>query len=81
MVKMQVRYPFPELPKTKVVCTLGPSTSNPAILMEMVKSGMNVARLNMSHGDLETHKSYVDMVRTVSNELSIPIGLMVVLYR
>ena len=77
MVKMQVRYPFPELPKTKVVCTLGPSTSNPAILMEMVKSGMNVARLNMSHGDLETHKSYVDMVRTVSNELSIPIGFMV----
>jgi pyruvate kinase len=43
----------------------------------MVKSGMNVARLNMSHGDLETHKLFADMIRSVSDELSIPIGLMV----
>jgi len=70
-------YPFPKLPKTKIVCTLGPSTNSPQILMEMVKSGMNVARLNMSHGDLETHKLFADMIRSVSDELSIPIGLMV----
>ena len=74
---MKARYPFPKLPKTKIVCTLGPSTDNPEILMEMVKSGMSIARLNMSHGDLETHKKYVDMVRSVSDQLSMPIGLMV----
>ncbi|MBA12817.1 MAG: pyruvate kinase [Chloroflexi bacterium] len=77
MVNMQDRYPFPELPKTKIVCTLGPSTNNPTILTQMIESGMNVARLNMSHGDLVTHKSYVDMVRDISNNLSIPVGLMV----
>lgn len=74
---MKERYPFPELPKTKIVCTLGPSTNNSEILMEMIKSGMSIARLNMSHGDIETHKKSADMVRSVSAQLSMPVGLMV----
>lgn len=42
--------------KTKIVCTLGPSTDDEAVLRELILSGMNVARLNMSHGTHEEHK-------------------------
>ena len=42
--------------KTKIVCTLGPSTDDEAVLRELILSGMNVARLNMSHGTHEEQK-------------------------
>ena len=48
--------------KTKIVCTLGPSTDDEAVLRELILSGMNVARLNMSHGTHEEHKRRADMV-------------------
>ena len=47
--------------KTKIVCTLGPSTDDEAVLRELILSGMNVARLNMSHGTHEEHKRRADM--------------------
>ena len=71
------KYPPDNHPKTKIVCTLGPSTDTEEILLELVKSGMTVARLNMSHGDLETHKDTVRKVRKVSADSGMPIGLMV----
>ena len=71
------KYPPDNHPKTKIVCTLGPSTDTEEILLELVKSGMTVARLNMSHGDLETHKDTVRKVRKVSEDSGLPIGLMV----
>ena len=46
--------------KTKIVCTLGPSTDDEAVLRELILSGMNVARLNMSHGTHEEHKRRAD---------------------
>ena len=49
--------------KTKIVCTLGPSTDDEAVLRELILSGMNVARLNMSHGTHEEHKRRADMVK------------------
>lgn len=63
--------------KTKIICTIGPATDDPAILAEMIRSGMDVARLNFSHGTYEDHKMRMDEVKAVRNELGrfVPIML------
>jgi len=48
--------------KTKIICTLGPSSSKTAVLKKLILSGMNVARLNFSHGTHKTHKQSIDIV-------------------
>lgn len=70
-------YPPPHLPKTKIVCTLGPSSDSEETLRQLVRYGMSIARLNMSHGDIATHRETVARVRKVANDDGIPIGLMV----
>lgn len=60
--------------KTKIICTLGPATDN--VLPEMVKAGMNVARLNFSHGTHEEHKARIDKVKEVRKALGVPVGIM-----
>ncbi len=60
--------------RTKIICTLGPATDN--VLPEMVKAGMNVARLNFSHGTHEEHKARIDAVKAVRKELGVPVGIM-----
>lgn len=62
--------------KTKIVCTLGPATDDERILRSMMREGMNVARLNFSHGDHEEHMGRVLEVRKLRDELSLPIALM-----
>ena len=52
-------------PKTKIVCTLGPSSDSEEVLRELVETGMNVARLNMSHGDRAVHEAVFKRVRTI----------------
>lgn len=54
--------------KTKIVCTLGPSTDDENVLREMIRSGMNVARFNFSHGDHKTHLERLEMLRKVRDE-------------
>ncbi|PKA60068.1 Pyruvate kinase isozyme G, chloroplastic [Apostasia shenzhenica] len=49
--------------KTKIVCTIGPSTSSREMIWKLAEAGMNVARLNMSHGDHKSHKKTIDLVR------------------
>ena len=61
--------------KTKIICTLGPATEGP-VLAELMKAGMNVARLNFSHGSHEEHKSRMDAVKATRKELGLPIGIM-----
>ena len=55
--------------KTKIICTLGPSTDNPDIIREMMKSGMDVARINMSHQNHEKHLARVNMVKEIRANL------------
>ncbi|MGE4517969.1 MAG: pyruvate kinase [Desulfobacteraceae bacterium] len=62
--------------KTKIVCTIGPASSTPEIIKELIKSGMNVARLNFSHGSHEDHKKTFDLIRQISDELDIPVAVL-----
>ena len=62
--------------KTKIVCTLGPATEDDAILRELMLSGMNVARLNFSHGTHETHLNNINRIRRLREELGLPIAIM-----
>lgn len=61
---------------TKIVATIGPSCSTEEVLEEMVKSGMNVARLNFSHGNHETHEAVYNAVRNVEKKLNEPVTIM-----
>lgn len=49
--------------KTKIVCTIGPSTDSREMIWKLAEAGMNVARLNMSHGDHTSHKKVIDLVK------------------
>ena len=62
--------------KTKIVCTIGPASSSPEILEKLMKEGMNVARLNFSHGDHEEHLEKIKTIKKVRRKLDLPIGLM-----
>lgn len=62
--------------KTKIVCTLGPATEDDAILRELMLSGMDVARLNFSHGSHEYHLNNIQRIRRLAGELSKPIAIM-----
>jgi len=62
--------------KTKIVCTLGPATNDEKTIEKLVEAGMNVARMNFSHGNHEEHLHRINLVKKVSKELGIPVGLM-----
>lgn len=62
--------------RTKIVCTLGPASDNEEILKKMMKSGMNVARINFSHGTHEEHKKRVDKFKKIRDEIGLPIPLL-----
>lgn len=49
--------------KTKIVCTIGPSTNTKEMIWKLAEAGMNVARMNMSHGDHASHKKVIDLVK------------------
>jgi pyruvate kinase len=62
--------------RTKIICTLGPATRSKDVLEEMIKSGMNVARINFSHGSYEQHKIAIDLVKEVRKGLDVPVGIL-----
>ncbi|MBQ8302146.1 MAG: pyruvate kinase [Clostridia bacterium] len=62
--------------KTKIICTIGPASENEEILTRMCRSGMNVARLNFSHGTHEEHLKKFELVKRVRENLGLPIAIM-----
>lgn len=64
------------LKRTKVVATIGPASTDPALIRAMCHAGMNVVRLNMSHGDHADHQKRLDLVRAISKELERPVGVL-----
>ena len=62
--------------KTKIICTIGPSSENRETLIRMCQAGMNVARLNFSHGSYAEHQAKIDLIKQVRQELGMPIAIM-----
>ena len=62
--------------KTNIICTLGPASTDEATIEAMLKNGMNVARLNFSHGSHENHKKTIEMFRKVRDKLGLPAAVM-----
>lgn len=63
--------------KTKIICTIGPASKSPAMLESMIKHGMNVARLNFSHGDFAEHEQNIRNIRQAAAKLDRPISIIV----
>lgn len=62
--------------KTKIICTIGPASENEETLTKMCQAGMDVARLNFSHGSHEEHQKKIDLIKKVRKNLSLPIAIM-----
>ena len=65
-----------KLTKTKVLATIGPACSSPEILEKMVLEGMNLCRLNFSHGTYDQHFKVIQTIRQLSVEMHKPIGIL-----
>ena len=65
-----------KLKKTKIVCTVGPACEDKDLLVKMLESGMNVARMNFSHGSHEEHKRRMDVVKAARDIVGKPVGIM-----
>ena len=62
--------------KTKIICTIGPASQDEKVLRKLMLAGMNVARLNLSHGTHEEHKGKIDTIKKLREELGLPIPIM-----
>jgi pyruvate kinase len=62
--------------KAKIVCTLGPSSIDPSVLFSLIQNGMDVARLNFSHGDHEEHKKAIGLIRKASEKCNKPVAIL-----
>ena len=62
--------------KTKIICTIGPASDNEEVLTQMCLAGMNVARLNFSHGTYEEHEHKINLIKKVREKLGMPIPIM-----
>ncbi|MGD8963087.1 MAG: pyruvate kinase [Desulfobacterales bacterium] len=67
--------PFPAH-KTKIVCTIGPASDSPEILERMIRAGMNIARLNFSHGDFESHAETIQKIRAAAKGIERRVAIM-----
>ncbi len=65
------------LRKTKIVATIGPACDSPSILKKMIAAGMNVARLNLSHGSIAEHQARLDWIRETANTMGVQLAIMV----
>ncbi|NLG03915.1 MAG: pyruvate kinase, partial [Clostridia bacterium] len=62
--------------KTKIVCTLGPASRTPEMIEQLIQNGLNVARLNFSHGTHEYHAETISMFREVRDRLGVPAAIL-----
>ena len=67
---------MPHQRRTKIVCTLGPSTSTEAAIRGLIEEGLDVARINFSHGTLQQHEERIQIVRALAKEMNRPIAIL-----
>ncbi len=65
-----------ETRKTKIICTMGPATDDDNVLRLLIEGGMNVARINMSHGTHEEQKARIDKIKKLREELGMPVAIL-----
>jgi len=63
--------------RTKIVCTIGPATSSAATIERLITAGMNVARLNLSHGTHDEHSRYIKTIRRLSQRLGLKVAILI----
>ncbi len=64
------------LPRTRIVCTIGPATGNVSKARQLIRAGMSVARLNLSHGNSKEHFEYVEAIREAARQVGVNIGIL-----
>jgi len=64
------------MPKTKIICTIGPASSSPETIRALIQSGMSVARLNFSHGSHADHADKIRLIRDIASELKRPVAIL-----
>lgn len=62
--------------KTKIICTIGPASNNAEMIKSMIDAGMNVARLNFSHGDHDAHLGNISMIKEIRSKLATPVAIL-----
>lgn len=62
--------------KTKIICTMGPNTNDRNLMKDLAENGMDIARFNFSHGDYEEQKSRLDMLKSIREELGLPVAAL-----
>ncbi len=62
--------------KAKIVCTIGPSSANKEIISSLIKRGMNVARINFSHGEYNDHLKNINLIRDISERFAMPVAIL-----
>jgi pyruvate kinase len=63
--------------RTKITCTIGPASGSAAVIQRLIRAGMDVARLNLSHGTLDEHERYIELVRRLSLRLGIKVAILI----
>ncbi len=76
-MKYSIKNFIKKRPKTKIVCTIGPASGEVDTLKKLIKEGMSVARLNLSHGNPNEHLKYVENSRKAAQELKTPLGILI----
>ena len=68
--------PNPLAHKTKIVATIGPASQTPEIIGEMIRAGINIARLNLSHGEFTGHRQVIENIRAASTQVGRRVAIM-----
>lgn len=64
------------LRRTKIIATIGPASSDPEVLRQLIMAGVNLVRINMSHGSMQQHSAVINSVKKISDELNVEVGIL-----